>query len=222
MAAPIDRLFDAYDTGRLSRRDLLGAIASFVALGSATAGCADDGGDGAGVRAHSDGTADAEAIDPNDLARFVTRRVPGDGRAHLNHVNLRVRDVERSHAYYQRHFGLGLISTPTYHALDCGGGTFLSLQTKALIDLEDFRTAPEAREWAKTPNHPPGTLEHFCLEVDDLDLEATADGLRAEGHEVVEVHGNLLTADPDGILVQVVDSGTQFLHEHGAPDEADA
>mgnify|MGYP001817734539 CR=1 FL=1 len=33
------------------------------------------------------------------------------------------------------------------------------------------------------------------------------------GHEVVVTHGNLLTSDPDGILVQVVDSDTRFLHE---------
>ena len=56
-----------------------------------------------------------------------------------------------------------------------------------MIDLEAFRTAPEAVEWARTPNEPAGTLEHFCLEVDDFDIEATAAELRAAGHEVVEV-----------------------------------
>jgi hypothetical protein len=106
-----------------------------------------------------------------------------------------------------------LIKTPTYNALDCGGGTFISLQTQADIDLETFRTSPDAVEWARTPSEPAGTIEHFCLEVDDFDLEQTRADLRAEGHETVEISGNLLTADPDGVLVQIVDSGLEFLHE---------
>ena len=200
MSDRIDRIFDAYEQGALSRRDVLAAIASFVAGGAL--GCASDA---------PAQTAEAEApafeIPPPVL------RAKGEGRAHLNHVNLRVADVERSHAFYQRFFGLGLVETPTYNALDCGGGTFLSLQTKADIDLESFRTVPEAREWARTPNEPAGILEHFCLEVDDFDLEKTKDELLAEGHEAVVVYDNLLTADPDGILVQIVDSGTVFYHE---------
>jgi catechol 2,3-dioxygenase-like lactoylglutathione lyase family enzyme len=208
MSHRIDQIFDAYEQGRLSRREVIGAFASFLALGSSSAS-ASEGAPKAGAPKPGAGSTDNEA----DYSHLVTRREPGDGRAHLNHVNLRVADVERSHAFYQRFFGLGLVTTPTYNALDCGGGTFLSLQTKALIDLEEFRTAPEAVEWARTPDETAGTLEHFCLEVDDFDLEETAGELRAAGHEVVEVHGNLLTSDPDGILVQVVDSKIRFLHE---------
>ena len=201
MSNRIDQVFEAYDQGVLSRRDLLTAIASFVALGTSTA-CATNVNSAAG--------AESEV----DLSRYITRRVPGEGRAHLNHVNLRVENVERSHAFYQRFFGLGLTVTPTYNALDCGGGTFISLQTKADIDLESFRTSPGAVEWARTPLESAGMIEHFCLEVDDFDLEKTREELAAAGHETVEISDNLLTADPDGILVQVVDSGTQFLHEH--------
>lgn len=198
MSNRIDQIFEAYDRGVLSRRDLLAAIASLVAVGSGVA-CA---------------TQPAAAVaDEIDLSKYVTRREPGDGRAHLNHVNLRVENVERSHAFYKQFFGLGIITTPTYNALDCGGGTFLSLQTKADIDLEAFRTSPEAVEWARTPNESAGMIEHFCLEVDDFDLEKTKASLSAAGHETVEISDNLLTADPDGILVQVVDSGTRFLHE---------
>ena len=201
MSDPIDRIFDAYEQGVLSRRDLLAAIASFVALGPAAA-CAS-----------ADSPPASEPSEAPDYSHLVTRRVPGDGRAHLNHVNLRVADVERSHAFYARYFGLGLVTTPTYNALDCGDGTFLSLQTKQDVDLEAFRTGPGAVEWARTPNEPAGILEHFCLEVDDFDLEQTSASLEEAGHEVVVTHGNLLTSDPDGILVQVVDSDTRFLHE---------
>ncbi len=198
MSNRIDRIFEAYDRGALSRRDLLTAIASFVALGSSAA-CAT--------------SPTAAGADELDLSQYITRRLPGEGRAHLNHVNLRVEDVERSHAFYNRFFGLGITTTPTYNALDCGGGTFISLQTKADIDLESFRTSPDAVEWARTPNESAGMIEHFCLEVDDFDLEKTSAELAAAGHETVEISGNLLTADPDGILVQVVDSGIRFLHE---------
>lgn len=199
MSQRIDQIFEAYDRGVLSRRDLLTAIASFVALGSATA-CA---------TSPSDSTRDP-AI---DLSQYITRREPGEGRAHLNHVNLRVESVERSHAFYHRFFGLGITTTPTYNALDCGGGTFISLQTKADIERESFRTSPSAVEWARTPHESAGMIEHFCLEIDDFDLEKTREELAAAGHETVEISDNLLTADPDGVLVQVVDSGTRFLHE---------
>lgn len=198
MSQRIDQVFEAYDRGALSRRELLGAIASFMALGSSSA-CVTD---------PTDTRADA-----SDPSKYVTRREPGDGRAHLNHINLRVESVERSHAFYKRFFGLGIVTTPTYNALDCGGGTFLSLQTKADIDLESFRTSPGAVEWARTLDQPAGILEHFCLEVDEFDLEKTRAELTAAGHETVEISDNLLTADPDGILVQVVDSETRFLHE---------
>jgi catechol 2,3-dioxygenase-like lactoylglutathione lyase family enzyme len=198
MSEKIDRIFDAYEKGAISRRDVLQAIASFVALG-AGGGCA--------------ASAAPSPPETPDLSALVTRRVPGAGRAHLNHVNLRVEDVERSFGFYQRHFGLGITTTPTYNALDCGGGAFISLQTKADIDRESFRTSAEAVEWARTVNESPGMIEHFCLELDDFDLEATRESLKAEGREAIEIAGNLLTADPDGILVQIVDSKIRFLHE---------
>ena len=191
MSTGIDRIFDAYEKGRISRRDVLTAIASFVALGSG-AGCAS----GAAASA-------ASGAEPR-------RPAP---RSHINHINLRVADVGRSHAFYDRFFGLAITHTPTYHALDCGDGTFISLQTKRDIDLETFRTSPDAVEWARTPDESPGTIEHFCLEVEDFDLERTRDELLAAGHEAIEIAGNLLTADPDGILVQIVDADYTFYHE---------
>ena len=128
-------------------------------------------------------------------------------------MNLRVEDVQRSFDFYQKHFGFSMKSTPTYNALDCGDGTFISLQTKADIDKETFRVSEGAVEWKKTPEMPAGIIEHFCLEVDDFDLEKTRAALQADGHETVEISDNLLTADPDGILVQIVDSKLEFYHE---------
>ena len=186
MIRELDRVFDAYEKGSVTRRDVLAAVVSFVALGSGAA------------------AAQASAAEASKA---------GGGRAHLNHVNLRVENVERSFKFYNEFFGLSMKPTPTYNALDCGNGTFISLQTKADIDREPFRTSPDAVEWARTPNESAGMIEHFCLEVDGFDLEKTRAALKAAGHETVEVSGNLLTSDPDGILVQVVDADLRFLHE---------
>ena len=135
------------------------------------------------------------------------------GRVHLNHVNLRVASVQRAIDFYQHFFGLAMKPTATYHALDCGNGTFISLQTKADIDQETFRVSPDAVEWARTPDATAGMIEHFCLEIDNFDLQKTREALKAAGHEAVVVGDNLLTSDPDGILVQVVDTKLRFPHE---------
>ena len=49
--------------------------------------------------------------------------------------------------------------------------------------------------------------------MDGFDLEQTKAELLEEGHEAVVIADNLLTADPDGVLLQIVDSGTVFYHE---------
>ena len=56
-------------------------------------------------------------------------------------------------------------------------------------------------------------IEHFCLEIDNFDLQQMVDALKAAGQEAVVVADNLLTSDPDGILVQVVDTKLRFPHE---------
>lgn len=99
MSQDIDRIFDAYEQGALTRRDVLAAVASFVVAGGGTA-CA---------------SPPEPEVDPRWAPTLVAR---GEGRSHLNHVNLRVADVERSFGFYQRFFGFGLVKTPTYNALD--------------------------------------------------------------------------------------------------------
>ena len=181
MSQTLDRLFDKYEQGSLTRRELMAGVVSFVALGNKT----------------------LAAKPPISETSTV----------HLNHVNLRVVDVQRSFAFYEKFFGIRMKPTRTYHALDCGNGTFISLQTKTDIDQETFRVSPDAVEWARTPGESPGMIEHFCLEIDNFDLQKTVAALKAAGHETVVVGDNLLTSDPDGILVQVVDTKLRFPHE---------
>jgi catechol 2,3-dioxygenase-like lactoylglutathione lyase family enzyme len=103
--------------------------------------------------------------------------------------------------------------TATYHALDLGDGRFMSLQTKADVDREVFRQAGSAVGWARTPSLPAGTLEHFCIKVDNVDLQRMLAALKEDGREGFVFGDNLFTSDPDGILVQVVDSTQRFAHE---------
>jgi len=137
----------------------------------------------------------------------------GGGAVDLNHINLRVESVQRSVEFYGKFFGLSVKRTATYHALDLGGGRFMSLQTKADVDREVFRQAGAAAGWARTPSLPAGILEHFCIEVDTFDVQRTLAALKADGREGFVVGDNLFTSDPDGILVQVVDSKQRFAHE---------
>ena len=138
---------------------------------------------------------------------------PRGGGIHLNHVNLRVANVQRSADFYQKFFGFTMTPSQTYHALDCAGGTFLSLQTKADVDREQFRLKPGSVTWARTPTYPNGTLEHFCVAIDNVDVPRTQEALKAAGHEAFIEGANLFTSDPDGILVQVVGGTQRFPHE---------
>lgn len=210
MSDEIDRIFEAYERGECSRRDVLARIARWVALGAG--GVVSGGVLSAGARPAVAEPAPRPPAAPVE-APAGKPEAKATPRAHLNHLNLRVADVERAAAFYRRHFGLTLTSTETYHALDCGGGTFISLQTRADVDREPFRTGPGSKLWARMSRQPPGMIEHFCLEVEDFDLEGTKARLEAEGREVIEVAENLLTADPDGILLQVVDADLRFRHE---------
>ena len=156
------------------------------------------------------------AAAPLGLAGTAAVQQPSSQPAsvHLNHVNLRIASVQRSAEFYQKFLGLSLKPTKTYHVLDCGNGTFMSLQTKAEIDLEmSFRKSPSAGPSAQTPTMPSGILEHFCLEVDNFDSQRTLQVLKAAGFEGQMARGSLLTADPDGILLQIVDSKERFPHE---------
>lgn len=101
----------------------------------------------------------------------------------LNHVSLAVRDVDTSQAFYERVLGISEVSRQ-FNGVNLGlGESFLGL-----YDVE-----------------PRGQIHHFCVGVEDFDLERKAAELRGLGVEptIRQDRPELYFSDPDGITVQL-------------------
>ena len=78
----------------------------------------------------------------------------------INHVSLAVTDVEQPAAFYSKLLGLKEVSRPGNGGINLGlGNGFLGVY--------------------KLPN--PGTVNHFCIGVDDFDPDAMAEKLKQQG-----------------------------------------
>jgi catechol 2,3-dioxygenase-like lactoylglutathione lyase family enzyme len=101
----------------------------------------------------------------------------------LNHVTLAVQDIEASKEFYERVLGISEVSRQ-FNGVNLGlGDSFLGL-----YDIE-----------------PKGRIHHFCVGVEDFDLEAHADELRSLGVEpsIRQDRPELYFSDLDGITVQL-------------------
>jgi catechol 2,3-dioxygenase-like lactoylglutathione lyase family enzyme len=101
----------------------------------------------------------------------------------LNHVTLAVDDVDASQAFYERVLGVSEVSRQ-FNGVNLGlGGSFLGL-----YDVE-----------------PRGRIHHFCVGVEDYDLEGHAEELRRLDVEpfIRQDRPELYFTDPDGITVQL-------------------
>ncbi len=100
MHPQIDRMIDAYDRGRLSRRRLMIELTGLLGLA-------------AGLGAAQDR--------PRPTSTFAATEI--------NHIALAVTDVSRSRKFYEEHMGLGLRSDNSPHSvfLDVGKRDFLAL-----------------------------------------------------------------------------------------------
>jgi len=115
----------------------------------------------------------------------------------LNHVSLAVTDVERSAEFYGRLLGLKVVSRPGNGGINLGlGGSFLGVY--------------------KLAN--PGTVNHFCIGVDNLDPDAMAAKLNAMGVRATVDRNpanrtsgcdQLYFNDPDNTRVQLGANGYQ-------------
>lgn len=154
MPTSLEVLIEYYDSGRLSRRELLGALA-MLALPGTQAGAA-----------------------------------PKIGVAkQLNHATLFVRDVDQSRDFYQRLFGMPVLTAQLPGVNLAVGGGFIGLYP---ID----------------PGAAPG-IDHVCFGLDRFDADATQRKLAAEGVDAtIRVRGEtkeLYFADPNGISMQLQD-----------------
>ena len=96
----IESLVDAFETRRLSRRELVASLAALVATGAS-------------------GSAQTPAV------QQISKVAQG---ATINHISLAVTDVERSAQFYSKLLGLKEVSRPANGGINLGLGTsFLGL-----------------------------------------------------------------------------------------------
>src|SRR5882757_185131 len=115
----------------------------------------------------------------------------------INHVSMAVTDVEKAAAFYKALLGLKEVSRPGNGGINLGlGSGFLGLY--------------------KLPN--PGTVNHFCLGVDDFEPDVMAERLKAQGiaatvdrNPANRTSGGdqLYFTDPDKTRVQLGPNGYQ-------------
>jgi catechol 2,3-dioxygenase-like lactoylglutathione lyase family enzyme len=115
----------------------------------------------------------------------------------INHVSMAVTDVEKSAAFYKALLGLKEVSRPGNGGINLGlSDGFLGLY--------------------KLPN--PGTVNHFCIGVDDFDPDGMAERLKQQGIQATVDRNpanrtsggdQLYFADPDKTRVQLGPNGYQ-------------
>ena len=115
----------------------------------------------------------------------------------INHVSVAVTDVEKSAAFYKALLGLKEVSRPGNGGINLGlGDGFLGLY--------------------RLPN--PGTVNHFCIGVDDFDPDKMADRLKQQGIQATVDRNpanrtsggdQLYFTDPDKTRVQLGANGYQ-------------
>ena len=135
------------------------------------------------------------AADPS-AAQSGAPTAVAQGRT-INHVSLAVADVEKSAAFYTALLGLKEVSRPGNGGINLGLGTsFLGVY--------------------KLAN--PGTVNHFCIGVDDFDPDMMAERLRQQGIQATVDRNpanrtsggdQLYFTDPDKTRVQLGPNGYQ-------------
>lgn len=154
-AAAFDRLLTEYETGQLSRRELLSALTALPLVAAKSQAAA-----------------------------------PAVGAAQqVNHVTLFVSDVEKSVDFYQRLFGMPVLTLQGRGVNLRVGSSFLGI-------------------YPADDEHPPG-IHHVCLGLDDFDADVVLKRLESAGvkgqiyrrGETKELYFN----DPDGLRLQLQD-----------------
>ena len=98
----------------------------------------------------------------------------------LNHVALSVTDIQRSKAFYQKHFGLPVVRESENSCFLDLGPHFLAL----------FRSSASG-------------MNHYCIAIDGYDADVAVETLKSEGLKSRRSGNRVYFHDPDGIEVQV-------------------
>ena len=98
----------------------------------------------------------------------------------LNHVALSVTDIQRSKAFYQKHFGLPVVRESENSCFLDLGPHFLAL----------FRSSASG-------------MNHYCIAIDGYDADVAVETLKSEGLKSRRSGNRVYFHDPDDIEVQV-------------------
>ena len=184
MSAGIEQLVKRFESGGMTRRELVLALSALV-VGSRSAS-------GAGTGAAAPGGAAAGTAQPAAAPIPVTT---------MNHVTLTVADVQRSVEFYQRVLGLPLVTTQ---------GTERDWNAAA-VPVLGVGQGPQfiAFSQGDRPH-----INHYCLGMESFDAAEVVERLAEHGIEArVRMRADsdppaeeLMFSDPDGIPVQLQDA----------------
>jgi len=154
MSLSIERMLEKFETGELSRRRFVAHLSSMAVIF-------------AGV---GKGIASLEQSQTNGLFRV----------SELNHIAIRVKDLDRSQKFYEVVLGLSLIlKRSTFRMMGCGPH-FVAL----------FKSSE------------PG-LDHLAFTLPSYDQSKVAQKLKANGTEPILEEERTYFRDPDGYLIQI-------------------
>src|SRR6476620_4988196 len=152
MTGDVAAMVEQFVAGRLTRRELVWGLSALVA---AAAG----------------GSAAAQAPPPSSTFQALS----------LNHLALRVTDLDRTQAFYERHLGMTRIP---------GGSGSPRLMAVGPHVLNLFKA-------------PAPQMDHVCFTVPDYDAKAAEASLRAQGIAPLVEDDRVHFLDPDGYKLQV-------------------
>jgi catechol 2,3-dioxygenase-like lactoylglutathione lyase family enzyme len=151
MEAMISKLLHRFESGALTRRELIQGLTMLTAAGASLAQAQDGG-----IKA-----------------------------AKIDHVSIQVSDLPRSIAFYQKMFGLTILSEDKPNEIvRLGAG-------KVLVSLHH--------------KSPTGVVDHFAIGIEKFNKESVTRELKARGANPEDnLDAGFHITDPEGISVQVV------------------
>jgi catechol 2,3-dioxygenase-like lactoylglutathione lyase family enzyme len=157
MDAMISNLVSRFEKGSLTRRELIQSLS---------------------ILAAASGAASAQVASEQSKA-------PGIKAAKIDHVSIQVSDLPRSIAFYEKIFGLIILSEDKPNEIvRLGAG-------KVLVSLHH--------------KSPTGLVDHFAIGVEKFDKDAVTRELKARGANPEDnLDAGFHILDPEGISVQIV------------------
>ncbi len=167
----IEDLLSGYEQGKVGRRELVGALSALV-LSPIAAAAAQGGAAAAPVAARS-----------------------------LNHVSISVANVDKSVEFYQKIFGMRVISREGTPGNPVAGGGNTVVVNLAPGPGPEFLGIYKA--------DPPGHIGHFCLGVQNFNADQVLKTLQDRGVTArMRTRGEskeIFLTDPDNVQVQLTD-----------------